>query len=219
MDEQFDATILHLNVRSIRKHYAELESLVFSLDAQPDILCQSETWLSNDDNINSYSINGYTQIAVKNRSTVKGGGVMIQLRNSCNLVKVCESPFEESIFAEIRIHNRKVNLIVIYKKPGANKKDLLSKLEKFLETQCYSACPTVICEDINKNTLENNQLTRDHKNLITANGFELAPERPTRVVRHSSTCLDHFIYHNVKQPNWDVLELQSFSDHYPIILK
>ena len=219
MDEQFDATILHLNVRSIRKHYAELESLVFSLDAQPDILCLSETWLSNDDNINSYSINGYTQIAVKNRNTVKGGGVMIQLRNSCSLVKVCESPFEESIFAEIRIHNRKVNLIVIYNKPRANKKDFLSKLEKFLETQCYSACPTVICGDININTLENNQLTRDYKNLITANGFELAPERPTRVVGDSSTCLDHFIYHNVKQPNWDVLELQSFSDHYPIILK
>ena len=72
VDKQFDATILHLNVRSIRKHYAEQESLVFSLNAQPDILCLSETWLSNDDNINSYSINGYTQIAVKNRNTVKG---------------------------------------------------------------------------------------------------------------------------------------------------
>ena len=219
VDEQFDATILHLNVRSIRKHYAKLETLVFSFDAQPDILCLSETWLSNDDNINSYSINGYTQIAVKNRNTVKGGGVMIQLRNSCNLVKVCESPFEESIFAEIRIHNRKVNLIVIYNKPRANKKDFLSKLKKFLETQCYSACPTVICGYININTLENNQLTRDYKNLITENGFELAPERPTRVVGDSSTCLDHFIYHIVKQPNWDILELQSFSDHYPIILK
>ena len=36
---------------------------------------------------------------------------------------------------------------------------------------------------------------------------------------HSATCLDHFIYHNVKHRNCDVLELQSFSDHYPIILK
>ena len=182
VDQQFDVTILHLNVRSIRKHYAELESLVFGLDSQPDILCLSETWLSNDDNMNSYSINGYKHLAVKNRNTVKGGGVMIQLRNSCNLVKVCKSPFEESIFAEVRIHNRRVNLIVIFNKPRAYKKDFVSKLENFLETQCYSAFPTVICGDINITTLENNQLTRDYKNLITANGFELAPERPTRVV-------------------------------------
>ena len=86
---------------------------------------------------------------------------MIQLRNSCNLVKVCKSPFEESIFDEVSIHNRRVNLIVIYNKPRANKKDFVFKLEKFFETQCYSACPTVICGDINKNTLKNNQLTRD----------------------------------------------------------
>ena len=58
VDQQFDVTILHLNVRSIKKHYAEQESLDFGLDSQPDILCLSETWLSNDDNINSYSING-----------------------------------------------------------------------------------------------------------------------------------------------------------------
>ena len=143
MDQQFDVTILHLNVRSIRKHYAELESLVSGLDSQPDILCLSETWLSND-NINSYSIKGYKHLAVKNRNTVKGGGVTIQLRNSCNLVTVCKSPFEESIFAEVSIHNRRVYLIVIYNKPRANKKDFVSKLEKFLETQSYSACPTVI---------------------------------------------------------------------------
>ena len=119
----------------------------------------------------------------------------------------------------LKLEYRRVNLIVIFNKPRANKKDFVSKLENFLETQCYSACPTVICGDININTLEKNQLTRDYKNLLTANGFELAPERPTRVVAHSATCFDHFIYHNVKHPNCDVLELQSFSDHYPNILK
>ena len=71
VDQQFDVTILHLNVRSSRKNYAELESHVFGLDSQPDILCLSETWLSNDDNIISYSINGYRNLAIKNRNTVK----------------------------------------------------------------------------------------------------------------------------------------------------
>ena len=33
VDEQFDVTILHLKVSSIRKHYAKLESLVFGLDS------------------------------------------------------------------------------------------------------------------------------------------------------------------------------------------
>ena len=188
------------------------------MDSQPDILCLSKTWLSND-NINSYSINSYKHLAVKNRNTVKGGGVMIQLRDSCNLVKFSKSPFEESIFVEVSIHNRRVNLIVIYNKPGANKKDFVSILENFLETQCYSAYPTVICDEININTLENNQLTRDYKNLITAKRIRISSRKTTRVVAHSATCLDLFIYHNVKHPNCDVLELQSFSDHYPIILK
>ena len=70
-------SILHLNVRSIKPHFDKLEALVLGLESPPEVLCLTETWLSENDNFNGYLINGYNQFFVKNRDSGRGGGVMI----------------------------------------------------------------------------------------------------------------------------------------------
>ena len=58
-------SVLHLNVRSMKPHFDKLESLVIGLESPLEILCLTETWLSENDNFNAYLINGYNQHFVK----------------------------------------------------------------------------------------------------------------------------------------------------------
>ena len=41
--------IVKVNIRSIRKHFNDLEAFVLSQQCQPDLLCITETWLTDED--------------------------------------------------------------------------------------------------------------------------------------------------------------------------
>ena len=44
--------VLHINTRSLRKHYNELEALILSQQQSPEILALTETWLNPNDEPN-----------------------------------------------------------------------------------------------------------------------------------------------------------------------
>ena len=69
-------SILNVNVRSLRKNLLNLEAFIYSLDVQPDVICLTETWLSETDEISSYIVTGYNGFVATNRGS-KGGGVML----------------------------------------------------------------------------------------------------------------------------------------------
>ena len=208
---------LNVNVRSIKKNLSKLESLILSFNDTPDILCLTETWLNDEDDPELYLVNGYTQVKSKNRST-KGGGVMIQCKRDITITKEIETNFEECVFLEINTKTNYTKLAVIYNKPRTNKTSFLKVLEKFLEKQNSLSKPFVLCGDLNIDTVQQNQLTKDFLNCITSNSFKLANFEPTRVTESSSTCLDHFIYQNLKSIKVETLEHENFSDHYPVLL-
>ena len=75
-----------MNVRSLKKHVHDLEALVNSLESPPDIICLTETWLSDNDDIDSLLVPGYKNYAIKNRET-HGGSVMIHVHDSITLIE------------------------------------------------------------------------------------------------------------------------------------
>ena len=77
----------------------------------------------------------------------------------------------------------------------------------------------IVCGDFNINTIEENLLTKNYKNVIASNGFELSPELPTRIATNSATCIDHFIYQNINSPTVKIMEQENISDHFPIVLE
>ena len=93
-------SVLHLNVRSIRKHINDIEALVYSLESQPDILCLTETWLGAGDDENCFRVPGYNQSLIKNRSG-KGGGVMLQVKSNCSILNDIPVNFDEALCADI----------------------------------------------------------------------------------------------------------------------
>ena len=163
-------TILHLNVRSLKRHIEDLEALVHSLESPPDFLCLTETWLSKNDDPKSLLVTGYQNVASKVRDS-KGGGIMIQLTANCSIQKELDCVIEESLFATIEKQGYEFQLVVIYNKPRANKLDFVDLVEEVLGHLNSKCLPTVICGDINIDTMKQNLLTKKYKNAIHSNGF------------------------------------------------
>ena len=75
-------SILHLNIRSIKKILKILQVFLCSLDFIFSIICFSETWPDDFDNF-TYELSNYTNTH-KKRSNRKGGGVSVYVHNSLN---------------------------------------------------------------------------------------------------------------------------------------
>ena len=61
-------SILHLNIRSLKKHLEDLEALVYCLESPPGIICLSETWLNEEDDPCNFLVKGYNNFANKDRN-------------------------------------------------------------------------------------------------------------------------------------------------------
>ena len=93
-------TILNVNVRSLRKNLLNLEAFIYSLDEQPDVVCLTETWLSETDEISNYLVTGYNGFVAMNRDS-KGGGVMLQCNKFCNITTESKIDFQEALCVDI----------------------------------------------------------------------------------------------------------------------
>ena len=201
----------------MKKHLEDLEALAYSLESPPDILCLTETWLSEKDDPKLFLVTGYQNLLSKVRDS-KGGGIMIQIRNNCSFQKVLDCDIEESLFVNVDKKGYLFRLMIIYNKPRANKIEFTEILDKVMGNISSQKIPTVICGDFNINILKNNLLTQKYINSIHSNGFSITPSEPTRVTNSSATCIDHFIYQNLIA-DCEILDNQSFSDHYPVLLR
>ena len=68
-------TPFFLNVQSIRAHHDQLSVLIESFDNKPALIGLTETWLSDNDPIGNYNLEGYDNIVCANRVNARGGGV------------------------------------------------------------------------------------------------------------------------------------------------
>ena len=198
----------------MKKHLEDLEALAYSLESPPDILCLKETWLSEKDDPKLFLVTGYQNLLSKILDS-KGGGIMIQIRNNCSFQKVLYCDIE-SLFVNVDKKCYLFRLIIIYNKTRANEIEFTEILDKVMGNISSQKVPTVICGDFN--ITKNNLLTQKYINSIHSNGFSRTPSELTRVTNSSATCIDHFIYQNLIA-DCEILDHQSFSDHYPVLLR
>ena len=87
--------ILHLNTRSIKKHYEELETLISRFESPPTIIFLSESWLTIEDDPNLFKETNYNTCLSKSRVT-RGGCIMIQIRDEVSLTEELNCGLDES---------------------------------------------------------------------------------------------------------------------------
>ena len=72
-------SVLHLNIRSLRKHFDELCNLLDSTPLKFNLITCSETWITPQADPNQFQISGYNMIT-DNRISSIGGGVALFLK-------------------------------------------------------------------------------------------------------------------------------------------
>ena len=122
-------SLLHVNIRSLNKHFDDLKLFLDNPTQNPfSVIGLSETWVTQDSN-QPYSLPDY-DFVVKNRQERIGGGVALYVQTIYNYIVRDEISFSndfiESLFIEIIVPNSKNILIgVMYRPPNSSVKDFL----------------------------------------------------------------------------------------------
>ena len=77
-----------------------LEAFIYSPDVQPDVICLTETWLSETDETSNYLVTGYNRFVATNRNST-GDGVMLQCNKLSNFTTESKIDFQEALCVDI----------------------------------------------------------------------------------------------------------------------
>ena len=97
-----------------------MEALVHSLESPPNVICLTETWLTQNDDINSLLVPGCNNYAIKSRNTL-GGGVMVQIKDPISLLETHSTDMDETVLVSLQYKKFRFNLATVYNPPRTNK--------------------------------------------------------------------------------------------------
>ena len=215
-------SMLHLNIRSISKHFDELQILLNNQNKHSfSVIGLSETWLSSNMNL-PFAIHGYDFI-VNNRVKKSGGGVALYLSHCFKYTVLDElnlmNVFIESLFVEITVpHCKNIIVGIIYRPPNSNSNDFLTCLSTLLSNTLFANKDAFIMGDFNFDLLKHATNHTSHEFLESFLSASFLPliSKPTRVSDHSATLLDNIFCNSLPLPE-SLIILSDITDHYPIM--
>ena len=150
-------SILHLNIRSIKKNFESFKTFLSSLDFTFSILCFSETWCDDLDNF-TYDLPNYTSSHQK-RSDRKGWGVSVYIHNSLNFKARLDISTNcrdiESLKLEIISEKTRNTIVsVLYRPPNGHLEHFENFLTNFFLNTKNSSKTVYIVGDFNLNLLD-----------------------------------------------------------------
>lgn len=183
----------------------------------------SETWLKENNLLLQHvSIPGYVQ-AFNNRTTIRGGGVGVYLKESVNFKRRADLekkyPGMEHLWLEISGRNRHSRLLLgtIYRSErimGYN--DWLENFESLMSELAITwDGMLLITGDFNIDLLRKDKLqVQKYIDILTTMDLKQLITKPTRTSQHSSTLIDHIITNMPQRvTHTDVLPCPLIGDH------
>lgn len=213
-------SILHLNIRSINKHWNELKIVLQNLVGRLDILVLSEIAVNDVDDY--YNFEGYKSYS-KTRLKQGGGGILIFVKDDIVFENI-EYNFNsfESISGMLTTNKEvKIFLFAIYRPPSKNKKHFVEELYEAL--CCIKNSNMIIIGDTNINLLDaGDKVVNDYEGLLAAYGFYKCINSVTRIECRADkvvrSCLDHiFVRSRLKDIKINsAVYTTKISDHFLI---
>ena len=206
--------MLTTNVRSLPKHFSEIESIVGEF--KPDIVTLAEVWKPYKAGV---TIEGYHEIITKLRPNgIRGGGVGIYLSrkykyekveniNNLNLKKI------EIVSIRMISNETKTIIIAVYRPPDVNTADTLSDLEKILKE--IGNENVIITGDLNIDLASPNSLGEKYSELLLSHNLIQFVKAFTRITATSQTIIDH-VSSNINTIDTTVCH-QNVADHQLIL--
>lgn len=193
--------ILHLNIRSLENKVEEFELFVDTLSARIDVLCLTETWFRQGQECATI-INGFMLAANYSRSSKRGGGVSVFVRES-EFIKY-KTRAEESVEGVFEVCVLDVlapatsTIVTVYRAPDpSNLNDFFCRMDELLERLSSGGRRVIVCGDWNVNILDKKQETRVNE-MAGPLGFDILDYSVTRLTATSKTALD-FVIANCKE--------------------
>ena len=116
--------IICVNIRSLSNplNFSKLESFVYNLNAKPDIIAVTETWIQNNSAGIYCNLENYNFIS-NSKKIAKCGEVGLYIKNcyKFNLIDeltIMNKKIFESIFIKIQLDNKNLFCVNIYRSPS-----------------------------------------------------------------------------------------------------
>lgn len=123
-NNDFSFSLMHLNIRSLKKHHDDLVALLASTGKSFDIIGCSETWMSEQTLLDIYKIDGYSLHCI-NRQDRIGGGVCLYVNSHYSVKErhdlTVDDGHTDSLFLEVKMASGACIIIgVIYRPPNSD---------------------------------------------------------------------------------------------------
>ena len=219
-----ELTMMTFNIRSIKKNFNKFLELLCTMKCKIHVICLTETWLGNLDNIKDFEIDGYHTPLFQNRQQSTGGGVITYIHKDIDKHKKVQNmsfvdEFNHCLATEITINNSPITFLNIYRSPNNQNDTFIDKFETILEKTTSKTC--YILGDMNYNLLNHDKhiLTKNYLNMLTSASFKPLITKPTRITETNMTLIDHVCTNNIKTTtmNKSHIIITDITDHLPCV--
>lgn len=213
-------TIILLNIQSLSKNFAEMTN--DSRFKKADIICLTETWLTESVPVNKYDFEDYTLHHVTRKEAYKdtddlfrmlkaskGDGVAIYNKGYRN-ISIHRVPVDNIEGMLMKDEQTNVSIIVIYRPNVYPLNKFHQNLDMLLKVLLKMTGQKIIMGDFNENLLST---TKSTPKLMEENGYHQLVTFPTT---ENGTLIDH-VYTNIPLTQLQVLPLPTYFSYHEAI--
>ena len=224
--EDISASFFHLNIKSLPKHYNELNLYLDSLQVKFSFIALTETWLSESTE-ELYGIQNYN-VVNRFRNGRKGGGVTLYINENipCTIrhdLEFFDSEME-SLFIELdnNVFKTSSNIIIgiVYRMPDSSIDIFNDRMTDILYTVNKENKLFYMLGDLNIDLLkyEEHRLTSSFLDMLYSNNVFPLITKATRVTQTTATLIDHVLTNNfdVWGKHRQGILCTDISDHYAV---
>ena len=211
-----DFSILHLNIRSLQKHFDDFKGFSSHLNFTFKVICLSETWLYDAKHAANFILSNYQIINLHQQNGRIGRGVYIFIHESVDFKerKNLSSSNNDREILSIEITDKtKTSCLVQF--IG----QLKNTLKLIFDNICRNNKDLFLVGDFNINVLdyENSAKVKKFVNFAFRNSLIPLINNPTRITRRNATTIDHISTNAFLNKRFETRIIKTeISDHFPI---
>lgn len=211
-------SLVHLNIRSLRKNFVTLMSLMKKTINKLQILILTETNIS-DAETQYYNISGYNASFINRKD--KGGGIAMYINDKLNYHNIAiNTQSFESIRIDIKNSDNLISVISVYRPPKQNVTAFIKELDQVI-SNISKKQQIIITGDMNLDIKKKGvTITTKYLNMLASHGFQCMVNDTTREDQNTKTCtcIDHLFvrFKNARTVAHAAVVTTTVSDHYAV---
>ena len=218
VEDSSNVNIIHVNIRSMRKNVDEFIAFLETLRLKFQIICFSETWLSERRTIENIFPDYRSFHSMRPESAPPGGGVAIYVHKKyiSSEILVINSESSECVMARVSNGDSSIIIGSCYSPPSADSSSFIRDISDSI-LNLGSEIPLAICGDFNINLLEINTdpIVSEFMDAMFSNGLINTIDKPTRITEYSASLIDNIFISNSLLYNSGIFAVD-LTDHFPV---